>query len=130
MMAEIQANALLSGSGQVVLDANGYGIIRFAPQGELWEIQGITLQCSDFAGPPSNEALGRVYRDTISPVNVVATSYAASSGNTASASGDPIRLTDGQAVWFEWTGGTPGVTAYVTFRGIKSDPMGGFRAVR
>ncbi len=122
--------ALLQGAGQVVLNGSGYGVIRFAPQGERWEILGMTLQCSDFAGPPQFEAIGRIYLDTISMGNVRVTSYAASSGNTASAAGDPIYVTDGQAMWIEWTGGTPGVTAFCTFRGFKSDPNGGFRAVR
>lgn len=128
-MSNVQANSLLSGSGSVVLDSNGYGYIRFAPQGALWEVQNVVLQCSDFAGPPTKEAIGRIYTDTISPLNCVTTSYAASSGNTAG--GDPpIRLTDGQPMFVEWTGGTPGVTAYATFKGIQSDPQGGFRAVR
>lgn len=129
-MPDLMPNALLNVAGSVILDGNGYGSIRFAPQGELWEVQGIVVQCSDFAGPPAFEAIGRVYQGTISPGNVRATAYAASSGNSASAAGDPIRLVDGEPMFIEWTGGTPGVTAYVTIRGIKSSPSGGFRAVR
>jgi hypothetical protein len=128
-MVDLMPNALLSGSGQVVLSGSGYGVISFAPQGELWEIQGVTMQTSDYTSP-TLEATGRIYTDVVSPLNVRAVSMAASTGSTATAQGDPIRLTDGQRIWFEWTGGTPGVTATVTFRGVKSNPTGGFRAVR
>lgn len=129
-MAGIGANALLRASGQVVLNGSGYGYVRLAPQGEFWEVESITLQCSDYAGPPTFEAIGRIYQDVIAPYTVVATSVAASTGNTASASGAPIRLVDGQPMFAEWTGGTPGVTATVIITGLKSDPQGGFRAVR
>lgn len=122
-------DALLSAQSSVVLNASGYGVIRFAPQGELWEVQRMTLQCSDYAGPPVNEAIGRIYVDAVSPPNVIATAYAASSGTTAGGE-PPIRLTDGQPLFVEWTGGTPNVTATVTFSGIRSNPQGGFRAIR
>lgn len=123
----MNTQALLSVGGQVVLvddgtGLTGTGIVRLAPTGEQWEIHNTNVLCST----RTNESLCRVYRDQIGDIYVIDGTYSGSSGDT---SDTVIQLTDGQPLYYVWTGGDIGATATVRVTGFKSPPTGGFRAV-
>lgn len=112
----------LDASASVILDSSGYGYVRLAPTGEKWEITRSRMECNTSV----NEALGKMYVNVISNNKVVDGTYSASTGDT---SDTVVYLEDGQAIFYEWTGGDAGATATVTLSGWRSTPDGGFRAV-
>lgn len=118
---------LLTAVGQETLIDDGTGLtgtalIRLAPAGEQWEINLSNVLCSSRV----NEALCRVYRDQIGDMYVIDGTYSGSSGDT---SNTVIYLTDGQPLYFVWTGGDIGATCTVRVTGWKSQDRNGFRAV-
>jgi hypothetical protein len=116
----MQNEAILEGGGQVTLDGSGYGYLRFAPQGEQWEIHYTNVSVATHV----KEAQGRTYIRQIGPQYTIDTTASGSTGDT---SDTVIYLPDGVAVFFEWTGGDASAVASVAFRGFKSPPVGGFR---
>lgn len=108
--------------GNVTLDANGDGTLRFAPTGEKWEVDRVHVRCSSRV----SEAQCRIYLAQQRPDTVIDGTYSGSSGDTTDTR---IYLEDGQPMFIEWTGGDPGATATATVSGWKSTPAGGFRAV-
>lgn len=120
-------DALLTAAGQVTLvddgtGLTGTGIVRLAPAGEQWEIRTTNVLCSTRV----NESLCRVYRDQIGDIYVIDGTYSGSSGDT---SDTVIQLTDGQPLYYVWTGGDIGATATVRVTGYRSQIGRGFRAV-
>jgi len=115
-------------SASVVLDSNGNGQIRMAPLDKKWQIDSSNVLCSLLPGQtmPVKEALCRVYVGQVAALNQVDGTYSGSSGDT---SDTVMYLTQGQAVFFVWTGGDVGVTATVQIGFWQSVPAGGFRAV-
>lgn len=108
--------------GSVILDANGRGSIRLAPQGEKWQVTRTRVDCSTRV----NESEARWYLRQIAPRNII---DGTSSGSTGDTSDTVAYLEDGQAMFIEWTGGDAGATAVVTVSGWRSPPEGGFRAI-
>lgn len=118
--------SVLNTSGTVTLatvnGVTGYGLIRFSPAGEKWEVNRIHVECTTRV----NEAQARIYYGFVNPASVVDGTYSGSTGDTTDT---PIYLEDGQAMFIEWQGGDNGATATVSVSGWKSAPDGGFRAV-
>lgn len=100
----------------------GYGLIRFSPNGEKWQITRVHVECSSRV----SEAQARLYLGQVRTDTVIDGTYSGSSGDTTT---DSIYLEDGQTLFVEWTGGVNGAVAVVTASGWKSSPQGGFRAV-
>lgn len=106
----------------VQLDSNGYGYIRFAPAGEQWLINNISVAVSTHV----NEAVATVYLGQIGKAYVQSGTYAGSSGDSNDLS-SPIPLRDGQPIYVEWTGGDAGATATAVISGYKTVVRRGFR---
>jgi hypothetical protein len=109
-------------SGSVVLDASGNGVLRFAPAGTQWEVQNISVQASS----NTLEATATVYKRQIGDVYRHSGTYAGSSGDNNQLE-QPIRLTDGEALYVVWEGGDVGATATAVITGRKTVPQRGFR---
>ena len=108
--------------GQVTLDGSGTGTLRFAPAGEQWSIENISVSVSTHV----NEATANVYLGYIGPQYAQSGTYAGSSGDSNDLS-QPIPLTDGQALWVQWTGGDAGAIATAVLTGKKTVVNRGFR---
>lgn len=115
-------DALLNVSGQVVLDMNGYGAIRIGPVGEGWFITRVMVSATSHV----NEATCTSYQTNIGEYFQRDITYTGSTGDTSDTT---YTLTDGDALWFVWTGGDAGATATVSISGTRTNPRGGFRAI-
>jgi hypothetical protein len=121
MVVEGQAYRF-SQQSQVVLDANGYGLIRLAPTGQKWEVTSTNVLCSSRV----LESRCRIYLDQVGDAYAIDGTYSGSSGDTS----DTVHyLTDGQPMFIEWSGGDVGATASVRIIGWASVMGMGFRAV-
>lgn len=107
-------------SGQVTL-SGGAGTLRFAPAGESWEVDTITVATSTRI----LEAQVKVYRDYINDQYLVDLTRAGSSGDT---SDTKHHLTDGECLYVVWSGGDNGAIATATLRGVRTVGNEGFRA--
>lgn len=112
--------ALLDYSANVVLDGSGYGEVRIAPTTEPWEIRNTSVVVSD----RTSEARLRVYVGQIGDIYQMDVTYSGSSGDS---SDTVYNLNEGEAIYFVWDGGTPGATASVRIRGVRSQINRGFR---
>lgn len=110
-------------TGSVVLDANGNGMLRFAPAGESWEIQNISVQASSAI----LEATATVYKRFVGTPYRHSGTYAGSTGDNNQLE-QPIKLNDGEPIWIVWAGGDVGATATAVLIGRKTVPDRGFRA--
>lgn len=109
--------------GTVTLDGTGMGAVRFAPTGEEWDVQNISVKCSTAV----NEATAQVYIGQIGQLYRHSGTYAGSTGDNNNLE-QVIHLTDGQPLFVVWTGGDAGATATATLSGQKTVPDRGFRA--
>lgn len=110
-------------SGQVVLDSTGGGALRFAPAGEEWDVQNLSVRASSAV----KEATADVYIGQVGSIYRHSGTYAGSSGDNNTLE-TPIHLQDGSPIFVVWTGGDVGATATATVSGQKSVPGRGFRA--
>jgi len=115
-------DALLNISAHVALDGSGYGQIRLGPLGETWYITRTMVKATSHV----LEAICTVYQTNIGDLYQRDISYTGSMGDT---SDTQYTVTDGDALYYVWTGGDVGATATVTISGTRSSPQGGFRAV-
>lgn len=115
-------DAILNYSAQVTLDGSGYGTIRVGPTGEQWYITRTMVRASTHV----REAVCTIYQTNIGANFQRDITYTGSSGDT---SDTQHHITDGDALWIEWSNGDAGATATVTFSGTRSNPQGGFRAI-
>jgi hypothetical protein len=122
MHIERTQKARFSTSGQVTLSGAGYGVVRLAPLGEEWEIDSYTVSVSS----NTLEAICNVYQRQMIKTNIVDFTPA---GSTGAVSDTVLYHADGEALYFEWTGGDAAAVATVTVRGWKTLPARGFRAV-
>lgn len=109
--------------GQVTLDGDGTGILRFAPAGESWNITNISVECSS----NSNEATATVYKGQVGSLYRLSGTYAGSTGDNNQLD-NPIHLNDGECIYVVWNGGDAGATATATISGNATIVNRGFRA--
>lgn len=100
----------LAKSVTVVLDANGQGIIYFAPEryGDTWEVERISTVGDSDAQPQL-----RIYRGAISPNHMLDSTR---SGNTAISETD-IVVSSGETLIGLYSYGTPGKTMTLSIEG-------------
>jgi hypothetical protein len=113
---------LLNASAQAVVDANGEAVVMFAPHGENWEVNRLTVGVSTQV----LESVASYYLTFVSPDTLQESTQSGSTGDTTDIS---IFMADGDQLWVKWTGADVGATATATLRGWRSVPTGGFRAV-
>lgn len=116
------ADAILNFSAQVTLNGSGYGAIRIGPTGEQWFITRTMVRATTHV----LEAICTIYQTNIGATFQRDITYTGSTGDT---SDTEFHVTDGDALWVEWSGGDAGAVATVTISGTRSNPTGGFRAV-
>lgn len=109
-------------SGSVTLDSSGNGMLRFAPAGESWEIENISVQVSTAV----NEATATVYKRFVGTPYRHSGTYAGSSGDNNQLE-QTIRLNDGEPLWVVWAGGDASAIATAVLTGRKTVPDRGFR---
>lgn len=119
---------LFVGPTTVVLDSNGYGLVRVAPAAEDWMI--ISTKCKATKYGPTgialavvNEAVFGLYSPYVGDQYYLDGTYSGSSGDTTRV---PIELPDGTPLFAQWTGGDPGAIATLNITG-KRTVSGGFR---
>jgi len=112
---------LLNQAVQAVVDGTGTATVRFAPTGENWEVNRLTVKVSTRV----LEAKAAYYLTAIGDSYLQEETYSGSSGDTTDTS---LFLVDGDALYVQWTGADIGAIATATLRGWRSVPVGGFRA--
>lgn len=112
---------LLNQSLQTTVGADGTATLMFAPHGENWEVNRLTVKVSTRV----LESKASYYLTNIGDQYLQEETYSGSSGDTTDTS---LFLTDGDPLWVKWTGADIGAVATATLRGWRSAPAGGFRA--
>ena len=104
--------ARLQDSARTTLDGSGAGMLRFGPMlpGTRWEVKGVSVQVD----PSTPGPVAKIYKGTPSPGTYISGTYdgANDSDNALSES-----LWPGEFITVQWTGGSPGATATVAYRG-------------
>jgi hypothetical protein len=119
---QVSVSVTLDGSGNSPVSNGTSSLCRFAPVGESWTVNRVTVSCSS----RTKEALCVTYQRFISAATEVGRTYSGSSGDT---SADEIPMTDGDSLHVVWTGGVPGATATAVIYGTATVMGRGFRAV-
>jgi hypothetical protein len=121
-MSGMQSQVVGPISSQVTLNAAGYGFVRFQAVGQNVQVTNMSSRCSTTV----LEATGTVYKGQIGVPYRLSGTFTASSGDNNT---DTIQLNDGEALFFEFTGGDVGAIGTVTISGTASVGSGGFRAM-
>lgn len=94
----------------VTLDGSGYGVVQFQPNGSIARLTNIFVQVSSVTA----QAVCRIYRGQLDTAHII---NQTNSGSTGAAASGTVDVMDGEILYVEWTGGTPGAVATVTFVG-------------
>lgn len=115
--------------GNATVDGTGTATVTFQATAYKWQIDQITVRQTSFLTgktAPVLESTCTVYRNLVSPANIVDITYTGSSGDRTS---DDCYLEQGESLIVQWTGADVTTTMSCTISGWQSVPDRGFRAV-
>jgi hypothetical protein len=120
-------DALLTQSAQAVLDSSGQGIAVCAPSGigNVWIPIQVAVTCSGVSTPTGNLYIGPNFAPSALK-GLLAATFLQNIGGTATANNDSIGFVSnltvpfGQALIFQWTGGSSGGQAVMTVTGTQT----------
>ena len=113
----MSAGQVLDTFGDVVLDANGYGVVSLTPPGyRTWTVTGISIR-TDQGVTQTPIPQCTVYLGSVGPGQIVTQTW---TGSRATAGGSPVTVQPSQPLIVEWTGGIPGSRATVSLYGTMT----------